>query len=853
MHDANQDDSQTLWRPSRREGARMPAGAPGADSPALRSAPGRFGLLALISAALVFALLACEGGAAPADLIDPTLPAPATEDGVSSQLQAWIEAYLSTTEHVSEDMARRIREGDFMRIAAGTCSFMFTTSPSNQGQRVVLWAKAMSFPDPDANYEHSTEAPAAYATMQAPEVCFEDPIVREISFPDGGYVTTPLEVELGLPWSQDVLEDFGYDEIEIYASLLFLRDNHPEVYSALLQMPWINGPILVDHIRVVTGIMLIAEELPPEEIPAFGRLLSESDWLLDGIDSQDVQYLEEFVRDSVVNDPGLDAAAILDELRAGHSSGRPGPGGAKPSPPEAYTPMPGELDLPWSQDGLDLPEEIETHANLVFLRDNHPEVFSAFLQMPWMNGPIVRGQFLVVSLIRYIAEELPPEEIPPFGRLLSESDWLLDGIDSQDVQYLEEFVGYSVVNDPGLDAAAIVDELRAKAMAGRVPTAVPAQAGSLVDLRWARDFSDLTSDERLALRYLEDIYDLNSAAFAAIIDLPWLADSIAGEEMLALEGLYSLVERFPEGDPELAQAISEASWLKRSVGPAEANYAYDLSSIPENRDLVLAHLRRGPVASAPTPTPAPRPTLGPRVAVADLAWAGDGLTGPEQQALADLRVFDQRFPELAAVILRYSWVADGITGDEQQALEHLLTIARGGSLRARSSSSLPASLYQQLVNAMPRHEYLMDGITPNERQFLRDVSDIPEEATMVAAFFADEPGEDYSPAAPTPAPTPTPQPRSGATDFPWAQDGLTALEREAVGYLQQILDRDRNLRQEVLEKTWLADGIDEPERRYLCLLATDPALVNDIHRALVLLLTTGPSPDTPDCPSAETQ
>ena len=124
---------------------------------------------------------------------------------------------------------------------------------------------------------------------------------------------------------------------------------------------------------------------------------------------------------------------------------------------------------------------------------------------------------------------------------------------------------------------------------------------------------------------------------------------------------------------------------------------------------------------------------------------------------------------------------------------------------------------------MRHHYYLMDGDTTVERQFLGEVTELVELVTIVVNFIATDPNEGgYTPAPPTPAPTPTPTPKPVANpvNFPWAQDGLTDIEREATGYLQDVQSRDEFVGGEVLNAPLLPDGIDEGERRLLCHIAS---------------------------------
>ena len=100
--------------------------------------------------------------------------------------------------------------------------------------------------------------------------------------------------------------------------------------------------------------------------------------------------------------------------------------------------------------------------------------------------------------------------------------------------------------------------------------------------------------------------------------------------------------------------------------------------------------------------------------------------------------------------------------------------------------------------------------------------------------------------------TPTPVPTSGPvpSDFPWAQDGLTAIEREALDYLQHIEREHPPAFENVIGYQWLADGINEGERRFLC----NVSQVAETSAALAIVQSVSPTVSPPvdylaGCPS----
>lgn len=418
---------------------------------------------------------------------------------------------------------------------------------------------------------------------------------------------------------------------------------------------------------------------------------------------------------------------------------------------------------------------------------------------------------------------------------------------------------YSATVFSGPPAVLLREHCDATGVAARSRRAQEAMDGSdlLPEHPWAADLEP-RSDEYFAVQDLRELASSHPRAFEIIRQFTLLADGITRDERDAIDILRQLIERFPAGDPALLDALSQTWWrLREDVTYSEVVAFLALALEDWSQQVFLEVLRNRPRVLSPpepTPTPTPRPTLGPLVPVADLSWTKDGLTALEQAALADLETFEQRFPEMAEFVLSYTWVADGITEDEQLALRHLLYITQGG--RPPLISPLRDDDYRWIVDTMRHHYYLMDGISPADLQFLQDVTRYPEQAVMVAVFLTEEPreGEVATPPTPTPAAkptaTPTPAVAGNLGDLPWVRDGLTDIEREALGYAEAILRRLQPLSdtsallEEVLATPWLVDGIDEGERWLLCLAAAQP----DPVTAFAFLTTTAPSPDLPACP-----
>ena len=98
--------------------------------------------------------------------------------------------------------------------------------------------------------------------------------------------------------------------------------------------------------------------------------------------------------------------------------------------------------------------------------------------------------------------------------------------------------------------------------------------------------------------------------------------------------------------------------------------------------------------------------------------------------------------------------------------------------------------------------------------------------------------------APAPSPiaaTPTASPGDRELGFPWEQDGLTAIEREALNYLQHIEREHPPAFENVIGYQWLADGINEGERRFLC----NVSQVAETSAALAIVQSVSPTLSPP--------
>ena len=235
--------------------------------------------------------------------------------------------------------------------------------------------------------------------------------------------------------------------------------------------------------------------------------------------------------------------------------------------------------------------------------------------------------------------------------------------------------------------------------------------------------------------------------------------------------------------------------------------------------------------AVPTPEARPTPSLVPTVSPTGASgtgfpWERDGLTDLERDVLVSFQKLEDRNPAVAEVVRGFPWLADSITEDELWALFYLEIIAR----TTRSATDITQTLAEA--------QWLTDGIASEDRLFLQEISTIRESSAIEAVLLAMRPG-DLTPSTSTPTPVPTSGPVP--SDFPWAQDGLTAIEREALNYLQHIEREHPPAFENVIGYQWLADGINEGERRFLC----NVSQVAETSAALAIVQSVSPTLSPP--------
>ena len=141
-------------------------------------------LVLMLVSVLAIPALGCESEVPPT----PRVTAAPTPTPLPTALGEWAKVFRAAADMgVDDNVVRAIQAADPAQQASGSCAAMFSALEGLQEVRALAWRDAKAFPG--AGYDDIVSA-ANYATMKAPEVCFEDP-VKSRAFGQGGYVTTP--------------------------------------------------------------------------------------------------------------------------------------------------------------------------------------------------------------------------------------------------------------------------------------------------------------------------------------------------------------------------------------------------------------------------------------------------------------------------------------------------------------------------------------------------------------------------------------------------------------------------------------------------------------------------------------
>ena len=220
------------------------------------------------------------------------------------------------------------------------------------------------------------------------------------------------------------------------------------------------------------------------------------------------------------------------------------------------------------------------------------------------------------------------------------------------------------------------------------------------------------------------------------------------------------------------------------------------------------------------------PELGAALSKND--WLVDGVSRIEAAAASDISGIAAMHLELGRLISNYPWVTDDIKYWEHRALESLLRLVRGDSNLGALLASYP---------------WMADDLTFRERLVLDALAPIVETEPGVAKSLLDLPWVVYDLDMEELegliylgriALADMETNRLLALQYPWVTDGLNFDESDnSLRLLVLVIEADGELAKNVLELSWVAEGMGQLGQRALSYLASIARSDKDLGRQVV--------------------
>ena len=200
-------------------------------------------------------------------------------------------------------------------------------------------------------------------------------------------------------------------------------------------------------------------------------------------------------------------------------------------------------------------------------------------------------------------------------------------------------------------------------------------APALADLPWTRD--GLDDIEQKALRNLQTLESEHLAVAQAVLRYPWVADDITEDELGALAHLTSIIGRTGGFYSQVSRILADTPWLADGITTKEMLILSEVSAYWDSSRFWAA-LQTKQLTPSYALRPTAVPTTAPPSSGSEFAWAKDGLTPLEQEALGFLQTIKTKHPDVTSRVLELPWLSDGITWGEVVALCHVSTINDSG-------------------------------------------------------------------------------------------------------------------------------------------------------------------------------
>ncbi len=414
--------------------------------------------------------------------------------------------------------------------------------------------------------------------------------------------------------------------------------------------------------------------------------------------------------------------------------------------------------LPWVADGIDEAERDEVQ-QLAYLASVHPSVFDALIIKSWVvDGPDETERALVMA-VRSIADR---DESAALQVLT--------------LPFLDTF-------EPGDEAA--VSTLADLAAAGQGNNIQVFEA--LIEKSWVSN--GLNELERAVVDDIRSIADSDVTAALQTLALPFL-DTVGPDDALAVGSLLRLVV-YRQGDaPNIFNALIEKSWVADGLDETERVIVGSIRGIADHDESAGLQLLDSPFLDTIelddrvtvetlltfTQDYGQQLSIDPIKALIEKSWVADGLDSAEQEMIGNIRWIASNSKSAALQVIALPFLDTFEPGDGAavQSIAYIVAAREGNNL--------------SVFDALIEKSWVGDGLDKAERTVVDDIRSISDSDVTAALQILALP----------------------FLDIVEPDDRLTVASLlRLVSYRQGDVP---NIFNALIEKSWVADGLDENER-----------------------------------------
>lgn len=493
------------------------------------------------------------------------------------------------------------------------------------------------------------------------------------------------------------------NETSVAGNLRYIANRCPEVVEQLMLRPWLaatgDDPHGSEPVIVLNLARLTAKD---QEV---ALQIAQSN-ILDSVEYGDSGLLRFFLNLLTYDPEGLNQLLSHPSLAAGAGAGQ-----GKLVPLLYLEPRDQESaavieTLPWVQDGVTY-EETESIVQMTFLALGSQKVLHTLLDKN-MDGELVENPWLYKDSLRYLisisavdeAAALQTIELPIFETtdplVGTEALGRMADLAESDPAQLQELLFHLELSGGADDDTSITISLLV--LKREDPEAVaaiesmawfqdgigrPAYRNAINDRAYAYE-----SEESILLKLIE-IAERSRELFAALINRPWLQDTLTRWEVVAVYDLDTIDTHDSHRQEGISLRIVDMPFLD-TIEEEDVIILQEIESLYWGdlwRDLVLA----GELLSHPE-------LLG-------------GITDGQATTVRRISFWLQN-PDLAEVIDSLNWVSDGVSDFEEDAWVSLREVAQGS---------------RRVFDAVMSKSWVQDGLTADEASVLRDIARLSSE------------------------------------------------------------------------------------------------------------------------------